>query len=318
MRPSWAGALIPHFAPLRPCLDGPVWTQNVMPDERYHAIVYGAGIFLAGGSDAGGSAVTASSTDGITWAAGVTPPNFGSGGNGIRGRCLAFGGGRFVCAGNFVAAAYSSDGVSWVGISLSCDKTWLYYAAGKFVFVSVSDNLIRLSSDGGATWVPANLPATRAWQSGAYGNGIHVIANTDTQPCARSLDNGLNWTAGGTMPAFHGGNLAFGNGVFVGLPSNSSNSATYSLDNGLTWQSSALPQVSLWADVEFQQGVFLAATNNGDNVAVSVDGINWAASVHLLPAPFSGFVTYTTDGRGRYAAIQQTNPGTTIGAWGQC
>lgn len=314
MRPSLVGALYPHIVPPHVCVEGPTWTQNVMPDIRYHAITYGNGIFVAGGGDAFDNAPLATSPDGITWTL-QTGPAF-TGPSPIRTDCLAFGNGVFVTAGSFIELAWSLNAVTWGILSLSCEKTMIYFGGGIFVLVSVNDNQLRTSPDG-QTWTARTLPANTQWSSGGYGGGRHiVIAGTVT---AKSDDGGVTWTAGGSLPVGYAGRIAYGNGVWIVLNSTLSNAVAYSLDGGDSWTALVIPgPAATLITAHFQQGVFLMADSLGQRMQTSTDGINWVSSAHMLPGTFTGFGGYVFNGGRRYAAIRTTNPGTTIGAWGVC
>lgn len=318
MRPSLVGALYPHIVPPHVCVEGPTWTQNVMPDIRYHAITYGNGIFVAGGNDTTGSntAPVATSPDGVTWTP-QTGPTF-TGPNPIQQDFLAFGNGVFVAGGSTLDSAWSTDAVTWHTVpAATWAKNYLYFGGGIFVGISQNDDKIRTSVDG-QSWATRNLPANRAWLYGAFGNNRHIVVQGPNT--AKSDDGGVTWSAGGSLPAGYAGRIAYGNGVWLVLNSGNANAVAYSLDNGDTWTALVISGVSTALNaVHFQQGVFLMLDNLGQTVQTSVDGINWTMSVHDLPNTFIGGSTdYAFNGGRRYAAFQATNPGTTIGAWGEC
>lgn len=316
MRPSLVGALYPHITPPHVCVEGPTWTQNVMPNVRYHGITYGNGVFVAGGGDASNNAPVATSPDGITWTL-QTGPVF-TGPNPVQPACLAFGNGVFVAAGSGIEAAWSLDAVTWNIVSAVADKTFIYFGGNTFVLISVNSNLLRTSPNGQA-WTARALPVSTQWSSGGYGAGRHIVVRGPTT--AKSDDGGVTWTAGGDLPANFAGRIAYGNGAWVVLGSSGGNDGVaYSLDGGATWTTVLITGTSVTlTDIHFQQGVFLIADSTGQNLRTSVDGINWNVIAHEMPLAFTGsFTDYAFNGTRRYAAIQETNPGTTIGAWGQC
>lgn len=318
MRTSLVGCRIPHANPAHICIEGPLWAQNTMPDARYVAAVYGQGKFWAGGSDGSNNVKLAYSSDGVTWALSATPPSFPAGPSPIISDCLAYGNGTFVAFGNFIEGAYSFDGVTWIGYSTSSfAKTYLYFASGVFLCVSASSSSIHRSIDG-HNWSSKTLTASLAWSSVAYGGGRFIVAANDGTT-NKSDDGGLTWSAHGALPANYQGRLAYGNGVWVVLGSSSNDGVAYSIDGGATWTAVPISGATVvLTDITFQQGVFLVVNDGGSIIHTSTDGVTWNTPANVMPAPLTGFTQTIFDGVNKYAAIQRTNPGTTIGASGSC
>ncbi len=315
MRTTLAGCLMPH-PPIIPdvCLLGPIWTQQVVPNIRYHGLAYGNGVFLAGGDDGAGNAPIATSSDGITWASHAGP----SLGAPIATNCIAAGAGRFVAAGGATNVAWSSDnGVSWNTVGLVASKTLTYFGGGIFVLVSNASDKVHISADG-ATWSQKTLPSNTTWATGGYGAGRHILVAGD-RTTAHSDDAGLTWSSGGNVPVGYGsGKIAYGNGVWVVLNTATSNTVAYSTNGGASWSTASISGAAVnLTDIHFQQGVFLVCDNGGSNIAVSVDGVTWTIAADM-PAAFTGYSVFAYNGAGRYVAVQATNPGTTIAATGDC
>ncbi len=231
---------------------------------------------------------------------------------------LAYGNGIFVAAGNNgVGGAWSADGVTWTGFALVCEKTSLYFGGGKFVVVSNNAGALHTSSDA-QTWSSKTLPANTTWTFGAYGAGRHVVISSSGD-AAKSDDAGATWQAIGTNPATYDGRMAYGNGRFVALNSANADAVAYSTDGGANWSTTVISGASRnYTSIHFQQGVFLITDDGGQNLAVSTDAITWTTSLNDMPAALTNATEYAYNGAHRYAAIHQTNPGSTAGAWGDC
>ncbi|MDR1252844.1 MAG: hypothetical protein LBK62_11880 [Treponema sp.] len=217
-----------------------------------HAIVYGGGTFIAGGS--GGKA--AYSADGVHWTAvdlsGIFSDIY----------CIAHGGagddGMFIAGGSGGKAAYSADGVHWTAVDLSGIFSGIYSIA----------------------------------HGGASGDGTFVAVGSDGSrgATAYSADKGETWTAapGGTFgsAAYNSiDRVAYGNGKFVALDwlGNVGTSP-----DGVHWSPQAVPDgvisIAVWYEkaLGFANGKFTAGGYNGI-LSTSPDGIHWT------PAPISGF-----------------------------
>lgn len=328
MRASLAGCLIPHIARPHICIEGPTWTQNVMPPIRYAAIAYGNGIFMAGGLFSGGGspAGLATSPDAITWTATPTRPSFASGYQ-IDPYCLAFGNGRWVTAGSAVDYAYSDDnGATWTVVTGggapndSATKGFIYFANGVFVLLRASASSSVCVSPDGLAWSANALPVSSSWTTGVFGNGVHIAAEAVSGATARSLDNGASWSFGGNLPFNAARKIAFGNGRFVALNLDISTHVAVSTDNGVTWTDyNTLPHNDFWSDIIFNQGVFIASSLSTFRVLTSFDGIAWNESAHTMPVALgnSNALLLASNGQHRYAAVAGIMS-TTAGAWGDC
>jgi hypothetical protein len=183
-------------------------------------------------------------------------------------KALAYGGGSFVAVGGLVAGvgtiAKSTDGVSWIGATISTGNIsagyWasVAYGNGYFVVIQNGGTSTVISSNGGATFtIGGALPGvTTAWSNITYGNGRFVAVSTNGTYVAYSLNNGTNWT----------------------LASNS-----YGVSGTIA---AGLPNIQRWSSVAYGEGQFLAvasmptptitATASGSNLVTlsSTAGLN--------------------------------------------
>ena len=227
---------------------------------------------------------------------------------------VAYGGGRFVAAGDVGAMAYSTDGAKWTAVTGSA--AWDYtdasrgdtytntagiyaVAYGNKRFVAVGDRGKIAYSDDGAHWTAAAdsaFPATYTngdWELSyaiygiAYGGGKWV-AGGDYGYMAYSADNGAHWTAVEDSP--FGGNtifaIAYGGGKFVA--GGTVGKIAYSKD-GVNWTAAADNAIRQYATVNngmWVPSIFAVAYGGGKFVAVgglgsiahSKDGATWTAA----------------------------------------
>jgi hypothetical protein len=118
--------------------------------------------------------------------------------NSVTGAIVEFENEGFGSGGNYVAissgsnvAAYSTNGTTWTGSTLSSSGTWTSVAHGTvqdgstvedisvFVAVRSGSNAATYSTDG-VTWTASTLPASAAWNSVTFGDGrfvaIHILS----------------------------------------------------------------------------------------------------------------------------------------------
>jgi len=220
---------------------------------------------------------------------------------------------RFVAISTTTAGAnVAPTGVAgaWNSMTLpSAGYNAIAYGLGQYVVVggTAGAGIIASSSDGinfNARTVPAGASA-QYFSAVAYGStGTGASGNTSTGLFVAiplygntpvTSTNGTTWaipqTAGGsnvTLPAsLAWSGIAYGNGRFVAIASNSS-SIAYSLNGGGAWNlstvagGSGLPGVYSWSSIAYGEGQFVAIAANSAVSATSWDGINW--TIQTLPA----------------------------------
>ena len=183
--------------------------------------------------------------------------------------------GLYTSGGSWVAATRRSldNGNNWSDISAQAGGgTQLQYLQRLNMFMMASntgvDPLIRYSTDNGTTWTGKSLTDTRGLFRKVIDTGTTLISSTSTQTTTnaypvRTSSDGINWTAvygRGTPPNTSFSDLAYGNGVLVGVLSNK-NSFYYSTDNGTTWAPGTLPNNAVCSNVEFGNNQFIFGTN---------------------------------------------------------
>jgi hypothetical protein len=183
------------------------------------------------------------------------------------------------------------------------------YGVGQYVVVGGTGGAGIIASSGdGSSWSARTVPAAAATQyfsAIAYGStGTGLSGNTTTGlfiaiPTYGNIPvtstNGSTWaipqTGGGanvTLPAsLAWSSIAYGNGRFVAIASNST-SVAYTINGGGSWNlatvggGAGLPGVYSWSSIAYGEGQFVVVAANSNVSATSWDGINW--TVQTLPA----------------------------------
>lgn len=219
------------------------------------------------------------STDGLTWTArtGTTAAS-----NGVF--PVAYGAGVFVSVGNGVASS-SPDGITWTTrASFPATLRAANVAWNGSVFVCVGS-----TSAGAATTVAATSPDGITWTSRtipsgiytylAYGAGLWVALSgvSGTYGTYATSPDGITWTARTNPNNFTDGGVAFGNGFFVLIMSNSTFYST-SVD-GINWTTRNWGGTFANSALTFGDGVFVTYNNNSANgMRYTTDGIVWLST----------------------------------------
>ena len=256
----------------------------------WSGVVYGDDKFVALGA---GYKSGVYSTDGITW----TETHWA--GKELGGRCLTYGGNKFVTAGG-----YSTDGITWTETTMPelGGETAFYeritYGGNKYVAVGQSYN--GAYSTDGITWTKMNMPRHQDWDELAYGNGVFVALGNQLSPAsgeyiARSTD-GITWTE--VTSPFSGllHHMIFANGQFVIL----TNLEVGFSSDGETWN---IYQHNLsfnpWI-IAYGNNKFVVLGGQTDNSwAYSTDGITWTEAT-TIDAKSWNAIAY---GNGRFVAV---------------
>ena len=151
------------------------WNLRSTPTAPWTAAAYGKNKFVIIST----TGKTATSTDGITWAAGSDIPAFGDSTQPAW-TDMCYGNNRFVAiSSNTNAVAYSFDGVTWYLSTLPFDTAWrrISYDQGLFVAVSTaSTSYVAVSDSGGWAWQLMSLVG------GSIGrDALAFVPNTTTR-----------------------------------------------------------------------------------------------------------------------------------------
>jgi hypothetical protein len=194
---------------------------------------------------------------------------------------IAFGNGRFVAVGSGSQSAYSTNGISWIEVSISSvvNAGFLNIAYSNPKFLAVSSTGLTVESSDGTSWsfIINNTFDSTAINSTVYGNG-YFVAVGDSGKAARMYNSLLanEWTVVdvkfGTSNIY---DITYGDGKFVAV--GQAGKAAYSSD-GMTWTAVSDMQFGTSGinGIAYGDGKFVAV-GNGGKAAYSNDGITWTA-----------------------------------------
>ncbi len=220
-------------------------------------IAFGNNMFVAVGYDG----AIFSSPDGSEWVLRKL------GTNDLRG--VVFGDGRFVVVGDNKTILISTDGVSWPLPSSGTRNTLneVAYGAGKYVAVGEYGTV--LTSTDGDSWVYRTTGVTTELKKVVFGNDRFVAIGRDIVLVSDS-GAGIKWNNYFDKDRGSLNDLAFGNGVFVGIGGFGRLLASV---DGKVWQKQKLEGRVRLRNIIFADGKFLLIGRN--NIFESSNGYSW-------------------------------------------
>lgn len=101
--------------------------------------------------------------------------------------------------------------------------------------------------------------------------------------------------------------IAWGNGIFVGVAASGTGNRAMSSTNGVTWTSRTSAADNNWQSVTFGNGIFVAVANTGtgNRVMTSSDGINWTIRTGIPDNDWRS----VTFGNGFFVAVASSGTG---------
>jgi hypothetical protein len=195
------------------CSNNATWTyRNVGASTSMTSVVYAEGRFVATGNIGAAPAIFQSS-DGVEWTSQTQPGSYLG--------AIAFAEGQFVVVGgdgygNSGFIRTSSNAVDWIGRSVPTTDSLGRICHGNGLFVAAGGRgVILTSADRGATWMQRISGISNGIYGLSWAGGLFVAA--DTYGTILTSSNGIAWTArqiNGFSTIY---DVAFGNGVFVGV-----------------------------------------------------------------------------------------------------
>lgn len=229
----------------------------------------------------------------------------------------------------YVGTPVSFTGVNTVAVLASSSSATALFGTNNVLFNSgtaaalanaaATANALRYSTDSGVTWnLATGWNITSSGTNGLlYGNGVYV------QVLASSGVSTQNNIAYGSSPStitnkvtvfsstagylYQGGNLAFGNSLFLYMGYNTDacgnfgTRAMYSSSNGSSWSAATLPGAAYQYYLSGTNGGFLA-DDNVANIFFSTNGASWTN----ITSNFSGTYYYSSAGNGLFIVSTQT------------
>ncbi len=181
---------------------------------------------------------------------------------------LAYGNGKVISR-NSTYGFYSSDlGKTWSSGTLSgAGGTAVAYGNGKYVCLPTSSSSTKGSySTDGINWslFTLNTGAGGNYRKIIHAAGKFVAVNSTTESIYYSYD-ALTWYRASVPINKPWVDIAYGDGVFLAVPSSSSNTSIAYSNDGINWEEVTLPVAASWRAIGFGVGTFalLAYTTKG-------------------------------------------------------
>jgi hypothetical protein len=219
-------------------------------------------------------------------------------------------GGRFVAiASGSRTTNTSTNGTTWSEnlLSLPSTSSWTALAAGKLTVVETAGAFVvgrsyQITSLGNTVFTSigasANIVGTYFVATGNGGSttgtatpiASHVVAvSSSTTVNAYSVNGGVTWTAGGSLPGGISGTavgVAYGryqgNGRWVAL--GSGGASAFSTNGGVSWTAGGSVGSGTFTSIAYGQGVFVAITTGATTTRISTDGGQTWTAGGALPA----------------------------------
>jgi hypothetical protein len=233
------------------------------------------------------------------------------------------------------------------------------FGNGLFLALNDGDGFQVMTSPDATTWTGRSTPNNSGWSGVTFGNNQYVAtgsmvtgngapSNDSTNDATRGKNDNImyssdaiNWNlvANGTIPLNDSlAGVAYGNGTFVAIPSDTWYSALTSSDgvswtqqgitggyllnavtygnnlfvavgsnvimtspDGITWTTRTSPASNTWVSVVYGNNLFVAVSQDGvgNRIMTSPDGINWT----VRSSPSNAQWMSVTYGGGTYVAV---------------
>jgi len=210
-------------------------------------------------------------------------------------------------------AAYSNDGVNWIGNGSSMPTTdkWngITYAflGGTAYFLAnagangTSSNTA-YSTNGGQSWTLGSLPGAFPWSGMASISGVIAVGiagESSSSNATAYTTNGTSWT-GGTMPSSQQWtSLTVASGYFIAMAQNGATSGAYST-NGTTWTSFTHPSNNCFSSA-YGNNVLISPNSGAYSNTAGVNGYIYSTAIPPTTGTWStGTFPVSISGTGDY------------------
>ena len=201
--------------------------------------------------------------------------------------------------------------------ALPSSGTWTSVTYFNNVFVAVrSGSTAAAYSTNGTSWVAATLPSSSNWSDvvgGIIGTSNYLVAvATGGTAAAYSVDNGANWASMTLPTSSNWSSVAFGNGRFVAVATGGTAAAIST--NGTTWTAALLPSSANWNSITFGDDVFVVVADGGTTAATSFNGTtgSWTAQVLAASGTWEEIAYGNYSGLGIFAVVGTGSNGLSI------
>ena len=277
--------------------DALIWTNRTISTDILNGVTYGNGQFVAVGWKWGGTDVSITSPDGVTWTRHTRLPatHFSD---------VCFGQGLYIAA-DYTGLFTSTDGLTWTKRYAEGDQNSLYKVTsvnGRFVSVGNSGAIV--TSLNGIDWTRRTLGTSGQLQDIAYGNDTLVAAGW--RGLALTSSNGENWVRHDFGTNNNISKFTFAKGIFVGTGRWSNNNVIITSSNGAVWTPQLVATSPAYVyDIAFGGGSFVAVGGvdygypGAATIMTSTNGTNW---INRL-APTTNAIDGIAFGGGVFVAV---------------
>ena len=275
--------------------DGNTWT-GPLNSSQYpslagdgYGVVYGNGVYLKLSVSSGLGDVLVSS-DSVTWTP-VFLPNYLGVSMYLGSLRVYFTNGRFYVLGGSGYIATSSDGVNWNLITSWPLQPIRKIVYGNGLWVAIGKNIIYSSTDG-ISWTQQYFTNDNSYDLTGLTYGNNTFVAVGVYNAVLTSSNGKTWskTTGTAL-----GDIAFGNGTFVGVSGNN----LLTSPDGINWAVRAsYPPIQYvgtrFTRIAFGNGIFAAigydseSVPRNDVVYTSTYGVSWTGYILNTPESFKG------------------------------
>jgi len=254
-------------SPVMTSEDGVNWTLQTAPNQGWVGVTYGNGQFVA---ICGNGSMT--SPDGVTWTyhawSGIS----------CSARGITYGNGLYIAVGESDDRIVTSpDGINWTARTGGYNMQFATYGNGAYVAVG-SSNQIQYSTDG-ISWAGVSPGGSNRWRSVTFGNGMFVAVSSYSSNRVATSPDGITWTlrtSAVETNQWYG--VTYGDGLFVAVAKEGTNRLMYSSD-GITWTAVAVEDIK-WRGITFGNGMFVAVAENGTNQVMTAGEIKQHIKPH--------------------------------------
>lgn len=202
--------------------DGIVWNSvdvsSLLVGGTMRDVSYGNGLYVVVLEN---TARVLTSPNGITWTARTLPSN-------TRWGSIVFANGKFIAVSlNSAVSAVSTDGISWSGVAIPItSNVRIDYFKGMFVVYQWDSGQYATSTSGTTGSWTSRTHETGRYYASASSPNVHMTLSFQSDSSVATSD-GINWSTSpmiGTARQWLA--VAYGNGVFVAIASNTNIAAT--------------------------------------------------------------------------------------------
>lgn len=244
-------------------------SRNSGATNILNADAYGNGLWVV----VGGEGTILTSTDGLAWTRRIS-------GTTSFLNSAVFANDLFVIVGESGTILTSTNGASWTRRSAGTTDFLYDVTYGNGTFTAVSDTGTVVTSINGVTWTRRS-GGTQGVFGVAYGNGKFVAVGGASEcflffcsyrSVAYASDSTVTWTQSNPGPSFYLSDLAFGNGIFVGV---GDGGTIVTSPDGMSWTPQISGSTEFLYNVAFGDGTFVVVGGQQGGIFTSTNGVNW-------------------------------------------